>query len=579
LVYGNHGNPLTQDIRSEEAVSDTRTHIGRYEVTGELGRGAQGVVYAATDPVIGRQVAIKTIRLDAVESDKSRDELTKRIFREAQTAGKLAHPGIITIHDVGEIENDAYIVMEFVAGRTLEEVLESGIPQHSETLFSILRQAAAALDYAHSKGIVHRDIKPSNIMICNDGTVKISDFGIAKITASASMTQTGFVLGTPNYMSPEQAQGLQLDGSSDQFSLAVVAFRMMSGKLPFQGPTVTALLMKILWEEPEYDSSGLRAPLRHTFKRALSKNPQMRFPNCTDFVKAVEAGHAQAQEEIKNKITESMAKGSDAAETVTMPIPDSAPEKHVHVDETIIDSGFASQLAKAPSQAQEVHVDAGEESIPTPDSSPEIPIEAKKKKSPLIAWAAILGAVVLVGAVFLIMKMSTQEEQPQVPTPEAAVPAESKTAQPDQAVATTSAVAPAAVPVAPKKSTAVQKKASTTEAQKKAPTEPTQTAISQTPNPEERRAEPAPAPASLTGTITWTGKLGKNAILVISGQKASFGTIEGEYFPGKPVQVEVEPKEIVIRQHPTAADGWQQIILYSGKEKYSSITIRWKTTQ
>ena len=123
-------------------MSDTRQKIGRYEITGELGRGAQGIVYAATDPVIGRQVAIKTIRLDAVESDKSRDELTKRIFREAQTAGKLAHPGIITIYDVGEIENEAYIVMEFVAGRTLVEILASGIPQHSQTLFSILKSRA-----------------------------------------------------------------------------------------------------------------------------------------------------------------------------------------------------------------------------------------------------------------------------------------------------------------------------------------------------------------------------------------------------------------------------------------------------
>jgi len=558
-------------------VSDTRQKIGRYEITGELGRGAQGIVYAATDPVIGRQVAIKTIRLDAVESDKSRDELTKRIFREAQTAGKLAHPGIITIYDVGEIENEAYIVMEFVAGRTLEEILASGIPQHSQTLFSILRQAASALDYAHSKGIIHRDIKPSNIMICNDGTAKISDFGIAKITASASMTQTGFVLGTPNYMSPEQAQGLQLDGCSDQFSLAVVVFRMMSGKLPFEGPTVTALLMKILWEEPEYDSSGFREPLRHTFKRALSKNPQMRFPSCMDFVKAVEASHAQVQEEIQNKITESIGKGSEAMETAAVPMPNSAPERNMHGDETIIDSGFASHMAAPPSQPQEVRVDAGKESVPADDTSPEILVEAKKKKSTRLAWALIFGAVFVAAAIFLAVKMGRQEEPSQIPTPEAAVPEESKTVSPEQAPAAAPAVAPAAAPVAPKKSTAVQKKASP-EVQKKAPTEPAQTKV-QTPIPEESRAEPVSALAPLTGTITWSGKLEKNAILVISGQKASFGTIQGDFFPGKPVNIEVEPKEVVIRQLPAEANGWQQVILYSGKEKYSSITIRWKTTQ
>ncbi len=162
--------------------------IGRYEILAELGRGAMGIVYSAMDPLIGRRVAIKTIRLDSADAAENREELTRRLFREAQSAGVLSHPGIVTIHDVGEQGNEAYIVMEYVDGRNLEDVLASGVPQHSGTLLSILRQSAAALDYAHGKGIIHRDIKPSNIMLCHDGVVKIADFGVAKPAASTSMT-------------------------------------------------------------------------------------------------------------------------------------------------------------------------------------------------------------------------------------------------------------------------------------------------------------------------------------------------------------------------------------------------------
>ena len=257
--------------------------IGRYEIVTELGRGAMGVVYSAMDPLIGRRVAIKTIRLDTMEAAENREELTRRLFREAQSAGVLSHPGIITIHDVGEQGNEAYIVMEYVDGRNLEDVLASGVPQHSGTLLSILRQSATALDYAHGKGIIHRDIKPANIMLCHDGVAKIADFGVAKLAASASMTQAGLVLGTPSYMSPEQAQGQAVDGRSDQFSLAVVAYRMLTGELPFQGATLTAILTKILLEEPQYDSSGLHPYLQIIFQESPRKKPAIPFSELHGF--------------------------------------------------------------------------------------------------------------------------------------------------------------------------------------------------------------------------------------------------------------------------------------------------------
>jgi serine/threonine-protein kinase len=197
--------------------------IGRYKIVRELGRGAMGVVYHAIDPNIGRPVAIKTIQLGGPRKPEEQERLRERLFREARSAGILSHPGIVTIYDVEQQGDLAYIAMEYVDGPTLDQYLASEEPVPSERLFSILAQTAAALDYAHQKGIIHRDIKPANIMIAGDGTVKVTDFGIAKITASEQFTMTGSIVGTPHYMSPEQVQGQPVDGRSDQFSLAVIA--------------------------------------------------------------------------------------------------------------------------------------------------------------------------------------------------------------------------------------------------------------------------------------------------------------------------------------------------------------------
>ncbi|HSW49969.1 MAG TPA: serine/threonine-protein kinase, partial [Bryobacteraceae bacterium] len=207
--------------------------IGRYEIEAELGRGAMGVVFRALDPAIGRTVAIKTIRLADLGGAEDRDRLGNRLLHEARSAGVLSHPGIVTIYDVSEHDDLAYIAMEFVNGPTLEQVLSSGEPPDPSLLFRVLKTTAAALDYAHKKAIVHRDIKPANIMIHEDGAVKITDFGVAKIQAGQLATQTGMVVGTPCYMSPEQALGRPVDGRSDQFSLAVVAYEMLTGEKPF----------------------------------------------------------------------------------------------------------------------------------------------------------------------------------------------------------------------------------------------------------------------------------------------------------------------------------------------------------
>ncbi len=224
--------------------------IGRYKIEAELGRGAMGVVFRALDPAIGRTVAIKTIRLPDFADPAEHDRLRNRLLHEARSAGVLSHPGIVTIYDVAEADDLAYIAMEFVNGPTLEEVLSHAQPPDAATIFRVLRETAAALDYAHKKGIVHRDIKPANIMIHEDGTVKITDFGVAKIPASQLATQAGMVLGTPCYMSPEQALGKPVDGRSDQFSLAVIAFEMLTGEKPFDSDQLAAVVYKIAHESP-----------------------------------------------------------------------------------------------------------------------------------------------------------------------------------------------------------------------------------------------------------------------------------------------------------------------------------------
>ncbi|MGO9095462.1 MAG: protein kinase domain-containing protein [Bryobacteraceae bacterium] len=266
--------------------------IGRYQILSELGRGAMGVVYRALDPAINRPVAIKTIKLEEFSDPVERERLRERLFREAQSAGILSHPNIVTVYDVGEEGDVTYIAMEFVNGSSLEKLLKAPQPPEAQMVLSILQQTAAALDFAHKKGIVHRDIKPANIMLDEDGTAKIADFGVAKIAQSQQMTQTGMVLGTPNYMSPEQVQGKSVDGRADQFSLGVAAYEMLTGEKPFAAETLTTVLYKIVSEEPlppQHLNPTLAWAVAMVLSRALSKDPAKRYPTCTEFIAALEA--------------------------------------------------------------------------------------------------------------------------------------------------------------------------------------------------------------------------------------------------------------------------------------------------
>jgi serine/threonine protein kinase len=272
--------------------------IGRYKIVRELGRGAMGVVYHAIDPNIGRPVAIKTIRLGDGRTAEEQERLRERLFREARSAGMLSHPGIVTIYDVEQQGEVAYIAMEYVDGPTLDNILSQDRPISPEQMFSVLGQTAAALDYAHGKGIVHRDIKPANIMIAGDGTAKIADFGIAKITANDSLTMTGTIVGTPHYMSPEQVQGQGVDGRSDQFSLAVIAYEMLTGEKPYTGEHLTTVVYKIVAEEPVPPhrlNATLAGAIDGVLRKALSKKPVGRYGNCQEFAQALEKACASSR--------------------------------------------------------------------------------------------------------------------------------------------------------------------------------------------------------------------------------------------------------------------------------------------
>jgi serine/threonine protein kinase len=265
--------------------------IGRYKIVRELGRGAMGVVYHAIDPNIGRPVAIKTIQFSSVRKPEEQEWLRERLFREARSAGMLSHPGIVTIYDVEQQGDLAYIAMEYVDGPTLDQMLSETEGVTAEQMFGILGQTAVALDYAHLKGIVHRDIKPANIMIAADGTAKITDFGIAKITASENLTMTGSIVGTPHYMSPEQVQGKQVDGRSDQFSLAVIAFEMLTGEKPYTGEHLTTVVYKIVAEEPvplHQLNPTLGPAIENALRKAMAKRPEARYRNCQEFIASLE---------------------------------------------------------------------------------------------------------------------------------------------------------------------------------------------------------------------------------------------------------------------------------------------------
>ena len=263
------------------------SRIGKYEVRRELGRGAMGVVYEGYDPMIKRIVALKTIRADQLAGENA-ETVIARFRREAQAAGRLSHPNIVSIYDIGEDEGVWYIAMEYIQGRELKDYFEANERFAPADIVRIMTQILDALGYSHRLGVIHRDIKPANVILLANGAVKVADFGIAHIESS-NLTQVGTVLGTPSYMSPEQIMGLPVDGRSDLFSAGVILYQFLTGERPFSGST-TATMHKVLEEEPLPPSRfNVQVPgaMDAVVRKALAKRPDERFQTADEFAAAL----------------------------------------------------------------------------------------------------------------------------------------------------------------------------------------------------------------------------------------------------------------------------------------------------
>jgi serine/threonine protein kinase/tetratricopeptide (TPR) repeat protein len=305
--------------------------LGRYEVVRELGKGAMGIVYLAKDPLIGRLVALKTIRPAAHSDDDETKEFQQRFLREAQAAGILNHPSIVTVHDIGQDDASGtmFIAMEYVEGQNLKEVLAQGRPLTWDQIAEIVAQVADALDFAHAKGIVHRDVKPANIILIDGTRAKITDFGIAKITSGGNLTTTGQFLGTPNYMAPEQIKGAPVDGRTDIFSLGICLYECLTRRKPFGGDSLTSISYKIVHEPfPPLGSVNPQIPdsFEEVVSRCLAKDPARRYQRGRELAAALHAilrGQRPAPPPEPMQAEETLiTRDRDKIPTVEVPFPD-----------------------------------------------------------------------------------------------------------------------------------------------------------------------------------------------------------------------------------------------------------------
>jgi serine/threonine protein kinase len=259
--------------------------LGKYEIRRELGRGAMGIVYEGFDPFIERTVAIKSIQKSTIDKSET-EEILSRFRREAQAAGRLTHPNIVSVYEYGEDGEVAFIAMEFIVGKELKEYFDRATRFEISDSVRIMSQILEALEYSHSRGVIHRDVKPSNILITKDGQVKIADFGIAKIESS-ELTQIGTVLGTPSYMSPEQFMGLTADRRSDIYSAGVILYQFLTGERPFTGSNMTIVMHKVLNEAPTFRNKlnpDLPEAIYKTVEKAMAKRPEDRFQTAAEFM-------------------------------------------------------------------------------------------------------------------------------------------------------------------------------------------------------------------------------------------------------------------------------------------------------
>jgi serine/threonine protein kinase len=356
--------------------------IGEYEIVTELGRGGMATVYLAHDLQLGRRVAIKVIS----HSIAQQPDVAERFKREARTAGALSHPHIIPIHAVRQEEHLLFFVMKYVPGRSLDSVLAEIVPLPFAIAAAILSEAGAALDFAHRHGVVHRDVKPGNIMLDEEGFTVITDFGIAKAAEGDGLTQTGTVVGTPAYVSPEACEGKPATAASDQYSLGVVAYQMLSGELPLQADSSMALMYAQIHTPPEplaRKRPDLPRDVSAAVMRMLAKNPDDRWPSVKDAVAAITAVAPPIDDDVRARIIALARNRSDRASTDLKPPTSPSPP-----------------VRRTPSHAQGAVVDRRISEGTTPPAPPRAPI-----------WPVLVGGALAVASVGLYWKTQTQAAQ------------------------------------------------------------------------------------------------------------------------------------------------------------------------
>ena len=529
------------------------TNLGQFQILEVLGRGGMGTVYRGIDSLIGRPVAIKVIRLLGYNDAEEQTWLRDRLYREAQAAGVLSHPGIVTVYQVGEEQDVAYIAMEFVDGPTFQKILDDGGNRDLELCCRVLRETAAALDYAHQRGVVHRDIKPANIMVAANGATKVTDFGIAKTLLGQQTTKAGMILGTPFYMSPEQIQGKTLDGRSDQFALAVIAFEIFTGRKPFNAEQITSVCYQIIHQEtPDAGELNpqLGVELPAVLKKGLSKEPEDRYPTCVAF--------------------------ADALAKACAPIADA--------QETLTHTGLP----------------------PLTSSVPPIPTQASVPSSTrqwLVGLATALLLVALTGALISLFRskpappvLALAPDLKQNPME----PPREEQAKPSQAPVVAD---PSPSPPEPEPPEAPTAELPTIPLKSKSETSPPQ-------------PTPPPKPALQAGKLVWTGQVSKGGTITINGSDVSSGSVTGR-LPGRPVTIQVHPAEsgteglmvfttdphfakpasvntgsgtatytfdprhatdLVVFETPGPQNNWERLVLRVNNPKMTACVIEWRAT-
>jgi serine/threonine protein kinase len=469
----------------------TMAKAGRYEILGELGRGAMGVVYRAVDPVIGRNVAVKTIRLTEEGTGLSRPELLSRFQTEARAAGLLTHPNIVVVYDAGEEDGLYYITMELVVGKSMQAVFDGGEAFPVPRILRILEQACAALQFAHERNIVHRDIKPANLMLTADDTVKVTDFGTAKILQFGTVQQTTHVMGTPSYMSPEQVKGRPVDGRTDIFSLGVVFYEMLTGEKPFPGQSITTVIYKIVNEEPippRQLNPSVHPGLNDIVMRALAKEPEVRYQSCREMLEDLRNYRALGGHDRGPDATLISPRGQGLGQIAGQPYstPTSPLRAPFAEDPAAATVRSLQQRAANPMQTPTVR-----RTGPLPPLSVEPPA---KKSSPIatILAAIFLVAVIVYGGIRLRPEVQAARARNKSSPASSPAPASVPAATVSNPPVTDNATTPDNLPVAVSPSGAATKPTDDAAASSNPPAEQPVAA----PPPTPRKSEPSVTPAA-----------------------------------------------------------------------------------